>query len=400
MKKIFIYALTLIALAACTAEDAVVEEVLEPLFTQDPTSIGAVKVSPSYSGIQSRSSLHYDKFAGTIAMFEWDDADHIVVFRHGSDHIQPMEFKQQADNPGNTLTFRYFESLSNSIKHLAGNTKYVAFAPYPLPAGNGDFDGYSVDVTYRNQKQTGHVDMRHYFDTKDVMTADVNAQNYKDYVDSERAASAHLSTYDYLCSAPITTRAMGGVEFPLERMGAVVRFYIKYPVADYVYTELQLYNPDVEFTLDATINVNDKSMAAKGDKEAKSHVMKLQFEEKETSDGFDIGVAGNTNPFYKYGGTNAYLIAYMMMAPVDLSAEETSKSTLYLIAHEKNAEKTVHYYKATLSTKPNLKPNDFYQWSPTYELDTPIEFTETTVEDWKQTEGYSNGEGGTGTSGW
>lgn len=396
MKKIFIYALTLIALAACTAEDAVVEEVLEQ--PKDESSIMAVMEQPMLTGgaLGSRASLHYDKFVNSnAALFEWSGNDHISVYKYGetdADFVQAIDFVQ-TDGQTNGTVASVFESASDGIKSLAGNTQYVAFFPQGTTEHAKPQGGYLIDVDYKDQVQASSIDMRYYFNQKTNSSQEyyLTEEMYENYLASEKAASAHLSKYDFLCSSPVTTRAMGGVHFLLNRMGAVVRFYVKSPVANMVYTELQLYNGSVEFALDATIDVSTKTMTYHN----KSHVMKLKLGET----GFDIGEYSDDNKFYSNETKKSYFAAYMMLAPIDLKPI-AEQSTLYLIAHENGDASKIHYYKATLSAKPTLSANIFHQWTMTPGTDTPIEFTETTVEDWKQTEGYSNGEGGNGTSGW
>lgn len=399
MRKLFAYILASVTLAACTSEDMLVEEidVQEPTIEVDSTGVWVSKPQPIMSGfpIGSRSSLAFDKFAGNIMTFGWSASDNISVFKYEAEHPQPIQFVQTAGNSEGSLACS-IKSADENIKYLLGNTEYVAYYPYHPKE---DFDGYSIDVKYTDQVQTASVDMRHYFDTKETMTADNETArlNYQAYKDSEKNAAAHLNNYDYMCAPHTKTRAMGGITFPMKRMGAIVRFYIKSPKEDMVYTELQLYNESEEFTLEGTINVQNSTLTPT----KTSHVMKLKL--GVDGNGFDIGVNGNTNPFYKLNGDKAYLVAYMMLGPVDLSSSTEhprKKSILYLIAHDKNVPANVHYYKAELSAQPNLYANILHQWQLSgNEPDNAIEFTETTVEEWTQATGYDNGDG-KGTESW
>lgn len=399
MRKIFAYFLTALAITACTSEESFIEEEVQEL-PLDGVCVSFENPLPvNLPG--SRSSLHYDKFESSKAQFTWGPED-IVAFPHGEDtnHLNSIPFKQQ-DNQTNSL-YRLFEIASENFVSLQGGKQYVAFSPYVAP-WKDKFNGYTVTVTYRNQKQTGHVDMRHYFDNAATMTG--NTGNYSAYKNSEKEASAHLGAYDYLCAEPTTAYDKGGIKFSMKRMGSIVRFYIKYPAANMVYTDLQLYNETKKFILDANINVDAHTLDAVESDTATNHVVTLKFQEgEEGTDGFDIGVGSSENSFYELyqGKYNAYLIAYMMLAPIDLSEAQTEKSVLYLVAHEpKPNEANKHYYKAVLDLKPNLTPNIFYQWNAASGQlsDQPIEFVETTIQDWKQANGIDNGNGN-GTSGW
>lgn len=398
MRKLFAYILASMTLAACTSEDMLVEEidVQEPTIEVDSTGVWVSKPQPIMSGfpIGSRSSLAFDKFAGNIMTFGWSASDNISVFKYEAEHPQPIQFVQTAGNSQGSLVCS-IESADETIKYLLGNTEYVAYYPYHPKE---DFSDYSINVKYTDQVQTASVDMRHYFDTKETMTADNETArlNYQAYKDSEKNAAAHLNNYDYMCAPHTKTRAMGGITFPMKRMGAIVRFYIKYPVADKVYTELQLYNESEEFTLEGTINVQNSTLTPT----KTSHVMKLKL--GVDGNGFDIGTKADTNPFYKLGdGGRAYLVAYMMLGPVDLStsaAHPRKTSILYLIAHDKAVPANVHYYKAELKTQPNLYANILHQWQLEGVDDTAIEFTETTVEEWSAGPGFYND--GKGTESW
>lgn len=393
MRKIFAYILTALAITACTSEENFIEEEAQEL-PLDGICVSFEKPIPANMP-GSRSALVYDKFGtSTAPVFEWGD-NNLLAFPlnvENIQYVQPIEFKQTGQ--GNASS-REFIPVTNSVSPLVGGRQYVAF--YLNNVLKGDINGYTVPVSFKNQNQTGHVDMRHYFDNP------ISTDNHNVYMASERAASAHLSQFDYLCSEPATAYDKGGIRFSLKRMSVIVRFYIKYPAANMVYTDLQLYNESKKFTLDATIDVSAKTMTTKSADDATSHVMTLKFGQ-ETSpgvyEGFDIGESGNENPFYKYNGTNAYLIAYMMLAPINLKEAE-KQSELYLIAHEKGNKEAKHYYKATLGTKPDLLAGQYFQWAPGSgrDPDTPIEFTETTIQKWEQANGIDNGDGN-GTGGW
>lgn len=82
-----------------------------------------------------------------------------------------------------------------------------------------------------------------------------------------------------------------------------------------------------------------------------------------------------------------------MLAPIDLTNVENCE--LYLVAHDSNGNK--HYFKATGLSKPNLQPNSFYKWTLIPGEDVPIEFSDITVEQWREGTTFENNGNGTGT---
>lgn len=399
MKKIFIYALTLIALAACTAEDAVVEEVLEQ--PEDESSIMAVVEQPIVSdGLSSRAYITFDKSTPDIFSFSWESNECVGAFPY-TDTRHANQIKLDMENinagPENTNLVRKIVT-PNGVSLLTANTTYVAY--YPYNSANESFT--SIPLSYENQTQEETINMSVYFDN---FTS--NPESYAAYKESEKASSAHLSQYDYLCAGQTTTRSHSGVTFFMRRAGAIGRFYIKCPQADLIYDEFLLYNSSLDFTLTGTMDASVDDIKDAITPITTSHVVKLKLGPGGNGIDYTLGTDGkpkesNIKYFDYYNGKyTPYLTTYVMFAPIDFSKTEEC-STLYLIAHKNNAEKTKLYFKAVLKStqRPNLTPNLLYRWSLTPGTDTPIEFTETTVEDWKQTEGYSNGEGGTGTSGW
>lgn len=382
------------ALTACTSDESLVDVQEQE---QDYGKIVVTMPQPEKSGvIESRSMLYYDKFAGNNMLFGWEQSDKLGVFPYNVEditHLQQIRFYQDEDSGSDPLhrTFLIYAENQENVTLEPGET-YVAYFPY-----SSQQNSYTMPVSYRNQKQIGIVDMRHYFETG------INEADRAAYVASEKEASKHLGEYDYLCSAPTKSQIFGGINLQMKRVGSIVRFYIKYPAADKVYTELQLFNSGADFVLDGTIDIKKIFNPNVAEQERKinetntNHVVTLQLGDN----GFDIGTQNADNPFYNINNKNAYLIAYMMLAPIDLSASSIPQSVLYLIAHDQGNPENKHYYKATLSAKPNLKPNIFHQWSINNGSDNeqPIEFVETTIEDWRQATGVDNGTG-TGTSGW
>lgn len=386
MKTSITYIAALLLLAACSSENIVIEPATDT--AEEVAGIGVRIEAPVGLGDEfiSRASLTYDD-ANDIMAFKWDDADLLGVFTY-NDHSQQLPFKQLKDDR-NTPLLRYFETNDNKVV-VDPKSPYVACLPYL----SGQNDYTKIPVSYTGQRQIEPVDFSNYW----------NDKNDKAYKDSQPKASAHLTDYDYLCSGVTTSDDNGSILFDLKRMGAVVRFWIRIdPKNNYVYDELQLVNNSKAFTTEATMNAETQELTPTAT--GKSHVMTLKLGAENI--GWDMSVKDNdgtksTTPFYDYynGTYTGYIMAYMMLAPINLQGDDVENCELYLVAHEKEYSENKHYFKATGLSKPNLQPNSFYKWTIVPGEDTPIEFSTIKVEEWRNGTSFDNGDNGAGTGSW
>lgn len=386
MKRLFTYIATLLLLAACSSEEAVIgdnggQEKMKGITAEikDPVLLGDEFIS--------RASLVYDD-DNRIMNFKWDAGDNIGVFTYNVPHTQQQLFSQRDDIENKDDHIRIFKTQDGDLSVTPGQ-KYVSH--FPVISAN---DYTLIPVDYTGQCQTKPVDFSNYFNNK----------NDKAYKASQPEASAHLSQYDFMCTGPIEPTPWGGIHFPLNRVGAIVRFWLVInSTYNYVYDELQLVNNTKMFTTKATM---DASKVPSDDVNPltpteQSHTINLKF--GQDGAGFDLSTpthdgTKSTNPFYDWYNDKftGYIQAYMMVAPIDLTGVESC--VLYLVAHKKDT-KTKHYFKSTGLSKPNLKPNTFYQWTVTPGVDTPIEVSEITVEEWREGTTFDNGNGN-GTGSW
>lgn len=401
MKKIIALILTTFFIASCSSDELIVDVQEEEIIPTETESEMAVEVEPVivYGDMGSRSAIYYDKLSAATFNFEWNAGESLGVFAYGNDvvHRQHMKFNLADGDDSEDALYRKIVPEDDGFSVLTQNTSYVAYFPY-----SSTIDDYAnIPIDYSKQVQIGHVDMSVYLDLAKTTDA-----TYSKYIASERSASSHLAAYDYLCTAPQTTNYKKGINFSLKRVGSISRFYIKFP-KPYVYDSLQIYNPHIDFTITATMDAS-KSAADALTSKITRHVMSLEFSELASPEhGFDLtlGSDGKTpvdKTFYDYynGVYSAYLVAYLMMAPTDFS-QSSEYSTLYLFAHEKGHPEKKHYFKTSLTTKPNIACNVLYRWTLNRpDVEQPIEFIETTVEDWQQTTGFDNGDSGSGTQGW
>lgn len=382
MKKLLTYITVFLTLTACTSEEALDNEQVKGIVVEivDPKGVG--------DGEPTRSSLAYDD-ATDVMVFSWHDADAIGVFTYpDAEHSSQQKFTQVPNDPENTSHLRVFKTPDDKLT-LQQRCQYVSCFPY--------FEGHTMNYTnipvdYTGQRQAKPVDFSYYW-------YDKNDEAYKE---SQPEASAHLSKYDFLCTGPTDPTPNLGIHFKLNRMGIIVRFWIVIdPNNNYVYDELQLVNRTKMFTTKATMDAAECTLTPT----EQSHMVNLQL--GAVGEGFDMTNKDNNGtrsktPFYHWSKTSGnytgYIMAYMMLAPVDLSAAETENSFIYLVAHESGHTENKHYFKSSGLSKPNLTPNMFYKWTPTLGDDTPIAVSEITVEEWREGTTFDNN--GTGTGSW
>lgn len=398
MKKLYIFFTILLTLTACSSENNAidnegpeVEPVVEVKGIQveltDPVGLGDENIT--------RSTIVYDDTKDIMA-FKWGDTDCIGVFTYTDpEHSQQKRFSQ-INAPENTDHLRAFQTDEQKLK-VNTDYKYVSCFPY--------FESHptnytNIPVSYLGQRQTKPVDFSNYWNNK-------NDEGYKE---SQKEASAHLPAYDFQCTGVTKPTPTGGIHFKMNRMGAIVRFWIKLKQEyNFVYDELQLVNSTKQFTTMGTMNAANAATTALTPT-GQSHVVNLQLGEKlgEKNKGFDmteqaLGTNGlPTTPFYDYYNDKytGYLMLYMMLAPIDLTGDDVENCFIYLVAHEKDHPENKHYFKSGPLSKPNLKPNTFYKWSPTPGEDTPIEMESIKVEVWREGTTFSNGDNGSGTEKW
>ena len=371
------------------------------------------------SGDETRGTLYLEN---AMMRFDWNEGDKIAVYPlykpgTGQDieaidesHVQVLTYLQNVDG-GSGLSKAEFSPNGEKYVLNVKNTKdFVAWAPY---LSGEDFKdrvvpefGYTkMPVTYENQIQSANVEMGHYVPTKSDEMALLLA--------SEKRASAHLGNYDYLYAQAEQT-GTGYTCFDFAHVQATVRFYMVIPEPDkpQVFDSLIIYHKydagDSEgynFVTKGRFNLDTKSMTV--DEIASKLTLKLGTE-TEGMDLIDHEVGSDTEGEYKSvykRGDRYFLIAYMQMYPVDITADNMQKPTLYLCGHtgseaEGNLKHT--YYKARLDKK-NILAGKWYQWATTLDEDQPIEFEVVSVQEWEADDTFYNTvnkQEGQGTQDW
>lgn len=386
MKKYFTYIATVLALAACSSEDSFIGSATDNGNVEEASGIKVSIEAPVGLGDENvtRSTLVYDDSQNKM-LFSWEPEDCIGVFPLGDDgHQQQQKFTQAPGGDTSDRLTRWFQTSDGKLA-VEGNKDFVAYMPY-INAALTDYTKLEVD--YTGQIQSSPVDFSDYWGNKEKFLA------------SQPNASKHLSDYDFACSGIVQSTEGGKLHLNMERMGAIVRFWIVIdPKYNYVYDEIQLVNKEKAFTTTANMNAATQEL----EPVETSNMISLKL--GEGGSGFDLSNPTqeneqSTNPFYDYynGKFTGYIMAYMMVAPIDLTGVESCE--LYLTAHVKGNPDNKRYFKSEGLSKPNLKPNSFYKWTVYPEEDTPITFSQITVQQWKTGTTFTNGDKGTGTEGW
>lgn len=372
-------------LAACSSEFTASEDIAIDPADQEGYTFFMPNMEFEDAPIM-RSALYYPG-TGNAMQFTWNEGDNIGVFPFSTektgltvDGTQSLSQKTFSLNRIETSTdgsTGHFKPGESTFAPLYEQTTYVSY----IPCINSYASGYDkVPFDYSNQKQACNAKMGRYYTGGET--------NISLYNTSEKDAAAHLPNANYMV-ASATTRGENSIHFDFTYMGATVRFFIKVPDATVKYETLQLYNKDHKFKMSGTMNVGDGTFNSAELKESNIIDLKLGDE-----NGFTFKTEAEKADYW-YGNYYAMMIAYMELAPVNL----TKKSTLYLIG-KNSSDETVVFKSETLAPK-NIEAGKVYQWKIADEvIDQPITFSAISIEKWKEeTEGPNNGEG-TGTEGW
>lgn len=480
MKKIFTY-ITLMAavlLTACTDDDIAQSSTQSSLDELGAVTGTMASVAEFEEGVgdndalTSKSQLYYDRVNSKMK-FNWTkpNTENSEEYKAGVDHIGIFAATENEEAKATQMDFMIdpevaLEENTSSVtavfvpkdggaNPIHGGTVYYTYSPYKTQTiETGNFTYEAVPISYLGQTQRANEQMGYYF-----------ASSNDAFLTSEKEAASHLSQYTYLIS-DATATAGNHAHFTYSYVGSIVRFYMICPsVADdnIFYDSLQVYNSQADFTREATMNLATKAVTPT----KTSHVMSLGFSpaidmtcnnNHESSDPYQKKISY----YWKEDGTRGYIMAYMMVSPINLSVL-SENSTLYLIGrkaayytyseyltakgktpgqvteeafnalpkiermkiYETKAEyqtakgveltddqwnaldaadKMKDYerkvYKKTGMSKLNFQAGKHHQWSVSgATADDPITFDEITIQQWAEGPGFTN-ENGAGTADW
>lgn len=409
----------------------------------------------STQSLQSKSQMYYDRVAG-VQKTTWVSGDKIGIFSEKDDDAQ---FAFVVDDENITESGSTSSGIFKPVDEVGAypiekTVMYYSYFPY-----NGSVFKYNeVPVSYAGQVQTANEQMWYYYNR----TVGDNAVKF---LETEKAAAAHLAPYCFLASN-VTSTESAHVHFHYQHLGAMARFYMYVPgspsdpyttPAELFIDSIQVVNNSKKFFVEGKMNINSKQLHSPT---KESNAISLKFDPA-------IDAANYSDPdsaSYRYWRETktykiySYIMAYMMIAPTDLTDVDNSK--LYLLGREpayytldeyntakgtsldataydalakhkkikiyetkaaynaahdpdfdgtdeqynaktlgfKLKDATRKFYVATLS-KLNFEAGKHYQWNVTEEAaDDPITFEEITIQEWEEGAGYNNG--GNGTSEW
>jgi len=274
----------------------------------------------------SKASLYYNYATGGVK-FTWKELDEVGVYpvKHLVEGMQ-QTYEPEKSTLGKWIIYSVKNTDNTSVgvfdpddEHISGHPQESYIAVYPYI--DDDVDYRDIPITYEGQKQNVSSKINLYL-KRNI------GDNLNDYIQSEKDACAHLSKFDYLVDTEREASEMGNkIRFNMSRLGAEIRFFMKVP-EKIVFDSLQLYNPTKKFVHTTTLNGATGEYAAIPTKE--SHVTSLQLGDF----GFDYYKSVTGDDYYYNPTIGWVMTAYMMIAPIDLSAEETENSMLYLIGRE------------------------------------------------------------------
>lgn len=422
MKKISTYialaAMTL--LAACSDNDIAGIGSLEEDNT--PKVIGTMTSVTDFNGgvgdtdpLTSKSALYYDRKNSKLK-FTWEAGDETGVYaainkdQQVAFIVDPESIEEQG-----TSVQGVFEPKDKGAGYpiAAGQTYYSYF-----PFNSATVDYNQVPATFKGQVQSANDRMR-------LNWGDRTEEELEAFLESEKASAAHTGAYDYM-AATATATAAAHVHFYYQHLVSFARFYMycpgiepgtpEKPEDDFFIDSLQVVNDEADFILDATIDLAEETRTFTATKT--SHVMSLKFIpcidmsnvlEDDTKVTYDYWRKSTTDKYY------GYIMAYMVLAPIDLTDKANSKLYLYarkaisyyadvaeyneakgtsLTAEEfaalAKSEKIKTFvrkaYVATLS-KIKFEAGSHYQWNATaYDPEEPIHFNPVTLEGWTEVE--------------
>ena len=302
--------------------------------------------------VRSKAQVYYDR-VGKKLMFTWykpdtkDDeeynanVDKIGIFAATNSEVQ-MGYKLNPDVDliqKETTTTGTFMSMDPAVENFTNGTRYYSYYPYNSAGG---FTSANVPISYAGQVQKANEQMGYYFNWNDP-----------EYLESEKKAAEHLGKYNYMVSSA-TSPTDQYVKFFYSHVGSILRFYMTCPSGadeNIFYDSLQVYNSEANFTIDATMNIAERSVVPT----RTSHVMSLGFHpaiDMTCNNKHDAATSTEYEEhekkiswYWKKDRSKGYIMAYMMASPINLH-NYSEFPTLYLIGRQASYYTRDEYNKA------------------------------------------------------
>lgn len=366
---------------------------------------------------QSRTALVYNYNTGGMD-FSWigSGGDKLGIFT-------TMDYRNEPRvkvEPGKTTAYKYVVTdllntdgarkrawiASSTGFTLTPDYGFTSYYPYDEtkiedPARPGYPMPFNVyPISYRGQEQTKNVDMGLYYGS---------GWNAELYTQSESNASKHLAPFDYLLSTEKRPTEDDIVEFPFEHLGSVVRFFLRTPSTvqgKYRFHTIRVVADKKVFYKDALVDMSNCT-----DEEpivALNHLTMVGAPENNLKLSLNNDETGYFEMDYPTRQYSRYIVAYMMLNPVDLSSVLDDADNIYLYLEGSKVEGpigsetlTPAYFKSAPLAHKAFRAGFVYQWTDLslQEEKDPIELQAITVEQWREGV-WNNTENGNGTHLW
>lgn len=292
---------------------------------------------------------------------------------------------------------KYFtkDSQTQSLHIDAGDfvwkteDRWTAYKPYNLlfnPNADSPVKYTALPIDFSNQTQKGLTDMQALYQGKGGYP---KGYNNPVYISTETVACQHLADVDFSFSPEMVWEGER-INFEFRHVGAIARLFLLAPEEDLTLEKMELICDSkifhVKGEVDLTSHVYAASETNKGVKlvgdeaplqikptDAASQRVELKFSS-------DVKIQKPTaeNKYLNY------LVAYMMLYPIDYQSSRDGNLYVYVTAKDKN-NKEVHFVSEPLSDR-NLKSGYYYQWTLRTHIDDglyPIELT-ATLKPWQE----------------
>lgn len=265
------------------------------------------------------------------------------------------------------------------------NTRWTAYKPYNVRFSIDAVPSVkytALPVDFSDQTQRGLTDMQALYQGKDGYPKGFDNPVY---ISTETVACQHLASVDFSFS-PEMVWGEERINFEFRHIGAIARLFLLAPEEDLTLEKLELICDSkifhVKGEVDLTSHVYEAGATNKGVKlvgdEAPIQIRPTDDATQKVTLKFPSdGSVKIKKPTAANRYLN-YLVAYMMLYPIDYQSARDGNLYVYVTAKDKDNNE-VHFVSEPLSDR-NMKSGYYYQWNLRTHLDDglyPIELTAT-----------------------
>lgn len=298
------------------------------------------------------------------------------------DETQQSPFVLQETGTG----FIHIDPAANADNFTwANGFDRTSYFPYNSSFDPGNDIKYTaLPFSFKDQVQQGYVNLTAYYNGD---ASGNKGNNSQVYIESETKACEHLNKCNFLIS-PESKYANGHIRFSAHPVGAVARFYLLAPKETLKLKSLRLVASEPVFYEEGTVDLSsqpynsgatDKNEGLKLVSASYTEDSQRQMHPKgEPSASVELKFAEGVSTTYNattspYGH---YMIAYLMMYPVDL----TKVSELYVYLEAEDAAGNKKNFRTSNLEKKNMYSGNYYQWMyKALDDEHPIELTATVI---------------------